>query len=309
MHVFLTGATGVIGRRVLPRLVAQGHEVTAVGRTHEKRNALHRQGATTVDVDLFDAEALHRAVAGHDAVVNLATHMPSSTTKMLFRRSWRENDRLRSVASNLLVDAAVAGGATVFIQESFAPTYPDSDDRWIDELVPLAPAAYNRSVLDAETAANRFAAAGRRGVVLRFGAFYGPDAWHLEDLIGWIRKGWAPLPGAPESFFSSVSHDDAADAVLAALEVPAGAYNVVDDEPVTRRVYVDSLAAVLQRPPPKLPPAVILPLMGSVARALARSLRISNSKLRHHSGWAPRLRSVREGWPEVVDAFQARKSG
>jgi nucleoside-diphosphate-sugar epimerase len=303
MRIFLTGATGVIGRRVVDDLSARGHQVTAVGRTPAKQEALRRAGAEPIAVDLFDAAGLRGAVAGHDAVVNLATHMPSSTTRMLFRRAWRENDRIRTIASNTIVDAALSGGAKLFVQESFAPAYPDGGDLWIDETRPLAPAAYNRSVMDAEAAAQRFTDAGGRGVVLRFAAFYGPDALQLKDLIRWVRRGWAPLPGAPEACISSISHDDAAAAITAVLAAPAGVFNVADDEPVTHRMYVDSLAAALQVPSPRLPPAWLTPLMGSVGQVLSRSLRISNRKLRQECGWAPRLRSVREGWPEVIEAL------
>jgi nucleoside-diphosphate-sugar epimerase len=242
-------------------------------------------------------------VAGHDAVVNLATHMPSSTTRMLFRSAWRENDRIRKVASHTLVDAALSGGARVFVQESFAPAYPDGGNRWIDETTPLAPAAYNRTVMDAEAAAQRFTDAGGRGVALRFAAFYGPDALQVSDLIRWVRKGWAPLPGPPEAYISSISHDDAAAAVIAVLGAPAGVYNVADDEPVTHQAYVDSLAAALGVPSPRLPPTWLTSMMGSVARTLRRSLRISNRKLRQECGWTPRLHSVRDGWPEVIKAL------
>jgi nucleoside-diphosphate-sugar epimerase len=295
MRIFLAGATGVIGRRVVHELSTRGHRVTAVGRTSAKQEALRQAGAEPVAVDLFDAEGLRRAVAGHDAVINLATHMPSSTTRMLFRRAWRENDRIRKVASNTLVDAALSGGARVFVQESFAPAYPDGGDRWIDETTPLAPAAYNRTIMDAEAAAQRFTDAGGCGVVLRFAAFYGANALQVRDLIRWVRKGWVPLPGPPEAYISSISHDDAAAAVIAVLGAPAGVYNVVDD--------VNSLAGVLGVPSPWLPPKWLAPMMGSVAQALSRSLRISNCKLRQECGWTPRLHSVREGWPEVVMAL------
>ena len=304
MRIFVTGATGVVGRRAVPLLLAGGHDVTAIGRTEEKRDALRRLGAKTVEVDLFDADGLRRAVAGHDAVVNLATRMPSSSVKMLFRRFWRENDRIRRIASHRLVDAALEAGAGIFVQESFAPTYPDCGDRWIDESVPLRPAAYNRTVLDAEAAAQRVTDAGRRGIVLRFAAFYGHDAWHLTEFIASVRQGWAPLPGSPDGYFSSISHGDAAAAVVAVLNARAGIYNVGDDEPVTRRIYVDALADALGVPHPKLPPAWLVPFLGSAARALARSLRISNRKLRDECGWAPRDPSVRQGWPRVVEMIR-----
>jgi nucleoside-diphosphate-sugar epimerase len=157
----------------------------------------------------------------------------------------------------------------VFVQESFAPAYPDSGDRWIDETTSLAPAAYNRSVMDAEAATQRFTDVGGRGVVLRFAAFYGPDALQVKDLIHWVRRGWAPVPGPPDAYISSVSHDDAAAAVTAVLGAPAGVYNVADDEPVSHRAYVDSLAAVLGVPSPKLLPGWLTPLIGSIGQALS----------------------------------------
>jgi nucleoside-diphosphate-sugar epimerase len=158
---------------------------------------------------------------------------------------------------------------------------------------------YNRSVADAEASGLRFAGDGRDGVVLRFGAFYGPDARLADDMIRVVRRGLAPLPGPATSFISPVSHDDAATAVVAALAVPSGVYNVVDDEPVTHRAYFDALAAALGVSPPKLLPPFVTPLFGSAGSLLARSQRISNRKLREASGWAPKHRSVREGFPAV----------
>ena len=188
-------------------------------------------------------------------------------------------------------------------QESFAPLYPDCGDRWIDEGTPFQPARYNRTVVDSERAAERFTQTGRTGVVLRFAAFYGPDSGQTRDLITFVRRGWAPIPGAADAYFSSVAHDDAATAVFAALGVPAGAYNVVDDAPLRRRDFFDSLAAALGAPSPKLPSAWLTPLFGSLGETLARSLRIANRKLRDASGWAPQYPSVREGWRAVVAAL------
>src|SRR5919199_2729786 len=99
MRIFLTGATGVIGKRVVPQLIAVGHEVTAVGRTPEKRASLTRQGANAVEVDLFDRAALRSVIAGHEAVINLATSIPPSS-RTLLPGAWRENDRIRRVASH-----------------------------------------------------------------------------------------------------------------------------------------------------------------------------------------------------------------
>src|SRR5919206_1815201 len=113
MRIFVTGATGVIGKRVVPQLIAAGHQVTAVGRTPEKRALLARQGATVVDVDLFDRTALHSVIGGHEVVINLATSIPPSSRTFL-PGAWRENDRIRRVASQRITEAAAAGGAQRF---------------------------------------------------------------------------------------------------------------------------------------------------------------------------------------------------
>ncbi len=304
--ILITGATGVVGRRLVPILVREGRSVVAM--THGSRNheELEKMGATPVDADFLDTGSLRRACSGCDAVVNLATHMPASSMQMLRRSAWQENDAIRSRGSSNLADAALAEGVPRFIQESFAPIYPDCGDRWIDEAVPLRPIRYNRSILDAEVSAARFTKSGGAGVVLRFAAFYGPDSRFLIEGIAQLRKtGRAFLPGSPDAFISSVSHDDAATAAAAALGVAPGTYNVADDEPLTRRDYFDSLARALGLPAPKPFPWWARAMFGSLGALLSRSERISNRKLVAASNWAPRYRSVLEGWPSVAAALPA----
>ena len=137
----------------------RGHSVTAVVRRPQSHAELVRAGATPIEVDLFAADAVRETVAGQDAVVNLATHMPAGYRAFL-PGAWAENDRIRRFASANLVDAAMATGATRFIQESFAPVYPDRGDQWIDERTPIAPVRYNRTVADAERSADASPAAG-----------------------------------------------------------------------------------------------------------------------------------------------------
>jgi len=306
VRILITGATGVIGSRVMPMLVKAGHHVTAVVRSPGKRAALEHAGVSPIPLDLFDPEHVRRAVANHDVVINLATHMPSSTWRMLLPWSWHENDRIRRDASRILVDAAIAEGVKRFIQESFAPAYQARGEGWIDESVPLAPAAYNMTILDAEQSAQRFTESGGTGVVLRFGAFYGPDSFPLRDMLKSVRRGVAPLPGAPASYVSSISHDDAATAVVAALGVNAGVYNVCDNEPVRRSQYVAILAQCAGARPPRPMPGWMTALMGSAAKLLGRSQRVSNQKLRNSApGWIPEYPSVREGLPAATKAMHA----
>lgn len=308
MKIFVAGATGVVGKRLLPILLAAGHEVTAAGRTKRKRLDLELKGARPVDVDLFDAASVRQGVAGHDVVINLATHIPSSSLHALIPGAFRENDRLRSVASSILVDACLAGGVGRYIQESFAPVYEDCGDQWIDEEMGILPTRYNRAILDAEEATQRFSERGRTGIILRFAFFYGSDAFQTRDMMRCLRYGWAPYPGSPSSFISSIAHRDAATAVAAVLEANGGIYNVTDDRPVTRREYFDLLARELGVPPPKIPPAWTGKLLGSMGDTLSRSLRISNKKLREQCGWAPKYPSVREGWHAVIKKLRKRES-
>lgn len=296
-RILLTGATGAVGRRVLPLLVSAGHRVTAVGRTSEQHELLRAVGASPISMNLLDPTSVRTAVEGHDVVVNLATHMPSSMLRMLFRRSWRENDRIRREGSAVLASAATAAGVRRFIQESFAPIHADGGADWIDERWPLRPASYNRTTLDAEASAERFGRGGAMGVVLRFAWFYGPDPM-LRNILAGVRKGWAPVPGAPGAYWPAVSHEDAASAVVAALGVPGGIYEVCDDEPLTReefgRVCAGTLGVAAPKPIPRWLGAV------GVLELMSRSLRLSNAKLRAATAWAPRWPSLRDGIPEAA---------
>lgn len=123
-------------------------------------------------------------------------------------------------------------------------------------------------------------------------------------MVGVVRRGWVPIPGSPEGFLSPISHDDAAAAAVAALTLDPGTYNVVDDEPVTRREYFDTLAAALSVPAPKFPPNWTVRLLGSAGEFLSRSERISNRKLKESSVWVPKYSSVREGWREIIPAME-----
>ena len=174
MKVFVTGATGAIGRFVVPELVRAGHEVTALARTDEKAAQLEQQGARAARVSLFDEAALKDVLSGHDAVCNLATSIPS-VAKSASMKNWAENDRIRREGSAAVVNAALAAGIGRVVQESITFMYPDRGADWIDESVPLDAPALGESVTVAEANAARFTRRGRRRcraalrVVLRAG--------------------------------------------------------------------------------------------------------------------------------------------
>lgn len=295
MKVFLTGGTGVVGTRAVPALVAAGHEVTAVARTGPKAELVRSMGATPITVDLFDAAAVKAAVDGHDAVAHLATHIPPMS-KAALPKAWATNERLRSEASNHLVDAALATGATRYLQESIAFPYLDQGDAWIDEDAPLEHVGAFTGAADAETAAARFAASGGTGVVLRFAQFHGPGSSHVDAFNAMVRKRINPFLGDPDGYVSFVHADDAGTAAAAALTVPSGTYNVADDEPLTRREAGLVIAAALGVKPPKAIPAAVRAAMPRSGKLLMKSLRISNARFKQASGWAPAHPSIRGSW-------------
>ena len=295
MKVFLLGGTGAIGRYALPALVGDGHEVSALARTPAKANAVAGQGACPVTVSMFDRAALADAFSGHDAVVNLATSMPSSAT-FVIRRAWRPTERVRIEGSAAVVDAALAAGVGRLVQESVSMIYPDRGDQWIDESVEPDLYPFARGNLAAETSAGRFAKEGGTGVVLRLGLFYGPGARHSEEFLALARRHVIPLLGRPDSYTSSIHVADGGAAVAAALRVPGGTYNVVDDVPLTKREYADALANAAARRPWIRGPGRLALLLGDRTTSLTRSLRVSNRRFRDASSWQPNYPSAREGW-------------
>jgi nucleoside-diphosphate-sugar epimerase len=308
MRILVIGSTGVIGRRVVPLLLQAGHTVTAVGRSDAARRSLAAAGARPVTLDIFDRHAATRAAEGHDALVNLATRIPAGPVRPFLPGAWKATDRIRREGAATLAAAARDSGVGRYVQESFAGIYEDGGDRWLDESSPVRPARYNRTVLDAERAAEAFTSGGGVGVALRFGFFYGPGDGFTATVIRAVRKGVFPLFGRPDAYTAQIHHDDAAAAVVAALGVPAGIYNVADDEPMTRRDFADALAGMLGVAPPRLLPPWMARLGGSVGEMLARSIRLSNGKLRAASEWLPRYPSADLGWRALAPVEDARPS-
>jgi nucleoside-diphosphate-sugar epimerase len=206
MRLLITGGTGVLGRALLPVAEAAGHEFAMPGRE---------------ELDLFDPSAVADAVRDVDGVLHLATRI-RSLDEISDPDAWRENDRLRADASRILVDAAIAAGAAVYVQPTVTFVYPPkgqvSEDTPVREVLPIL-----RSALVAEQQTERFARAGGRGVVLRFGLLDGPGTWYDQ----------------PMGDFGATLHvSDAGRALLGALSLPSGIYNVCrDSERVSNELF------------------------------------------------------------------------
>lgn len=301
MRIFVAGGTGVVGRRAVPAWAAAGHQVTALARSVESAQRLGAAGARVVEVSLFDPGRLAEAVRGSDVVVNLATSIPPFS-KAALSSAWKQNDRLRREGSRNLVEAARASGADRYVQESIAFLYEDAGSTWITEDSPVRATRITASALDAEAEARRLHDAVAV-VVLRFGAFYGPDSGHTLTALRMARRGFGTTPGRGDAYLSPVSTDDAAAAVVAVATAGSpGTYNVVDDEPVTREDFDRALARAVGRRRLRPMPALPVRLLGDKLDHVTRSQRVANTSLREATGWAPRYRSIREGLPVTVEA-------
>ena len=295
MRVFVTGGTGAIGRYAVPALTGAGHSVSALARNEAKARLLRDQGATPVSVSLFDREGLKAAFAGHDAVLNLASAMPS-TQQFVLKSAWKEGHRVRAEGSAAVVAAALDAEVARIVQESVVMIYRDGGDRWIDEDWPtdhFPIAAGNHA---AEANAGRFADRGGSAVILRFGIFYGHGAAHSEQIMAMALQHIAFQAGAPRSYVSSIHLADAAGAVAAALECAGGTYNIVDDEPLTARENALAMADAVSVKRWVSVPGRLALLLGERTTSVTRSLRVRNALFRSVTSWKPQYPSVREGY-------------
>jgi nucleoside-diphosphate-sugar epimerase len=306
MRVFVAGATGVLGRATVPRLIEAGHEVTGVARSPEKAAQLVAQGARPVEVDLFDPTAVRAAVQDHDAVVHMATSIPP-IAKAWRTKAWATNDRLRREGTPILATAAREAGATRFVKESVCFFYADHGDAWIDEDSPIDDQPFSAATLEAERAAVAFTGDGRTGVALRFGLFYSADARALEESLSVARKGLGPMIGRPESYQPSIHVDDAATAIVASVTAPAGFYNVADD-PITKAEWNAAFADAfgIDRRQHATPKAV-LAAGGKKVSVLAASRRVSSARFMAATGWSPVYANAIIGLKAMADHWRQQE--
>jgi nucleoside-diphosphate-sugar epimerase len=284
VKVFVTGATGVLGRVAVRALLEDGHDVTGLARGLDKARSLEAAGAAPACVHLFDIEKLTEALCGFDAVCNLATHVPVGAAG-LRRGSWRVNDRLRSEGSRSVAAAAEAAGVRRLVQESVSLLYADGGEGWITETSPLSVTRALEPAAVAESNAAAFSSASREAVVLRFGSVVGDDPatrWMLDR----ARAGRPIGFGQAQSWAHLVHPEDAGSAVAAALHAPGGVYNVGAD-PVRRGAMLGVFGEVVDRSSVGFLPRLVVKMAGERLEPFTRSHRISSAKLHEVTGWKP----------------------
>jgi nucleoside-diphosphate-sugar epimerase len=307
MRVFLAGAGGAIGGRLVPQLIERGHEVVATTRSTAKLDALRALGAEAMVMDGLDAGSVGEAVARAEpeVIVHQMTALAGMADLKHFDRAFAVTNELRTRGTDNLLAAAEAVGVRRFVAQSFTgwPNVREggpvkTED---DPLDPDPPAAQTETLRGIRYVEDAVRNARLEGVALRYGGFYGPGA--SDAFVDLVRKRKLPVVGGGTGIWSWVHIDDAAAATVAAVEGgPAGVYNVVDDEPAPVSEWLPYLAeAVGAKPPRRVPAWLARPLIGEVGVSLMTRIRgSSNAKARRELDWEPRWPSWRVGFREAL---------
>ncbi len=306
MKVFLAGGSGVIGRRLMPQLVAAGHQVAATTRSAARATMLQSLGAIPVVVDALDAPALSKAVTDFrpEAVMNQLTDLPQRYNPRKLGPFYERTSRLRVEATRTLLAAARESGARRFVYQSIAFMYAAAGPAALAEDAALALDAPDpfgsaaRATVEGERLA--LSADGITGVVLRYGQLYGPGSYfdHDGDFARQARRRMLPIVGSGSGVFSFVHVDDAAGAAVVALEHGDGVYNIVDDDPTSAGDWIPAFCRDIGAPAPMHVPGWLVALMAGrfAAATLQEGRGASNAKAKRELCWVPRHPTWRDGF-------------
>ncbi|MGB0084942.1 MAG: NAD(P)-dependent oxidoreductase [Rhodomicrobiaceae bacterium] len=312
MRIFVAGATGAVGRRLVPLLVSAGHSVAGLTRTREKSATIRKLGGEAVIADGLDAEAIHAAVGSvkPDVIVHEMTDLKGASDLRDFDRSFASSNRLRTQGTDNLLAAARAAGVKRFVAQSFCGwPYAREGGEIKSETDPLdaSPPQELRRTLDAIRHLENVVTGSSvpEGIVLRYGGFYGPHTGLFNGpTVQQIRRRRVPVIGDGNGWWSFVHIDDAAKATALAIErgKAGNIYNIVDDEPAPVRKWLPALAKLLgAKPPFHLPAWLAHILVGEHLVVLMTQVRAgSNAKAKRELGWQPEHASWRQGFAEVL---------
>lgn len=314
MKAFIAGATGVLGRRVVRMLISNGHEVVGLSRSSQNRDWLSQHGAVPREGSLFDREQLCHICADCDAVLHLATALP---TKMrTTAKDWALNDRIRREGTENLVAAALYQRPKYFLQQSVSFIYGDRNGDWVDETTPLPQKQVDilQSAVDMEQTVHRAESEGLPATILRFGRFYSHDSAHTQAMFRMVRKRLSPVIGSGDFYWNLIDVDDAATAVTKVVDnfdaCLNRTFNIGDDEPVLFETYLNFVADTLGAGSPFHIPVWLarLALGASLVDALMASVRYNSEGLKELTGWEPQNPTYRQGIAAEVKKWLAQSA-
>jgi nucleoside-diphosphate-sugar epimerase len=308
MKVFVAGASGVLGRRLVRQFVARGHSVIGHARSAKSESAVRDTGGEPRNADLFDAESLARAADGCDTVIHAATAIP--VKQKTTAADWAMNDRIRRKGTRCLTEAAAKIGAKTYLQQSIAWVARPKDDSGFDEDSPVVAVPSIQSAIDAEAIAREAGSAeGFTVAILRGGFFYDCESAHTRMIADALRKRHMPIIGGGDAQWAMIHSDDAASAYVAAAENPrSGVWHIVDNELVQVRTFLKDFAARLGAPEPRRVPVWLARWLASeqAIEYFTRSTRTTNGRFRRDFGWTPRYPTYREGLDQIVAAWNVK---
>lgn len=281
MRIFIAGATGVIGRILLPKLVSKGYEVTGMTHNEDRVSQIKSAGAKAVVTDIFNRDAVKRAVevAKPDVVIHQLTAL----------REWNlsDNAKIREIGTRNLVDAARGEGVSLMIAQSISWAYepgdsPAKESNYMD----IDASMPRKTTIDSVIALEQIVSEMPKHVILRYGMLYGPGTWYAKGGVMAEKVRQKQVP-ATEGVTSFLHVEDAANAAILALNWPAGVVNIVDDEPASGKEWLPNYASLISAPAPDVQ---------SDRKGWERGA--SNVKARNEYGWEPLFPSWRSGFIE-----------
>lgn len=299
MKVFITGATGIIGKRIVQQLRNLNYEVVGLARSESNVAQLQALGAIPRRGDLFQVDQLIDITKDCDAILHMATKIPLKTVPKA--KDWKMNDRIRTEGTRNLITAAEHNGIQPFIQQSVIFTYGDQGGAAVYSHTPLPDQVPDNMLSNVEMENMLIEHPSLHYIILRFGFFYSADSAQTQSMLQMVKKGFFPIIGKGQNYLNMIHADDAASAAVHALrhaiELKRSIFNITDFSPISLQEMITAMATATKgRKPWRIPKGLARIMMGKAATSfMTASAKIQPAQ--HFGDWTPK-------YPEFVDGIQ-----
>jgi nucleoside-diphosphate-sugar epimerase len=306
MQIFIAGATGVLGRRLVRQFRERCHHVVGLARSEQNEAIIRELGGESRRADLFNADSVARAVEGSEIVVHAATAIPSTPKPRA--EDWKTNDRIRREGTRALAEAAAKTGAAALVVQSITWVARPADQSAFDEDSPVHPDAVTQSAAEMEEIAREAGSKhGFDATTLRFSWFHSADSWHTRYFGEQLLARKFPIVGKGDAVWSWIHLDDAAGAMVTATEKHrSGLWHVTDNTPVSAAEYLGAFARRLGAPEPRHVPEWLARLMAGreAVNFMTSSTRTSGARFQRDFCWTPRFAGYEQALDQIVGQWR-----